>query len=574
MRSTLLYALFFSVYSLIPLPVYAGGIEYTGNGAQSLSRGGAVVARANDPMVLDRNPAGLAELRGAQFLTDLNLAIFNACVDPIGYYGWGVYRGGQPFELIDPDTGEVQRLDLGSPAEIGPAEEAYYVDPLDTVCLDNSLLPVPQFVFAWRLSERVGIGAGLIFPSVQPFGSWGGENSVIRGDDGTLRPSPVRYMLMRSTLFGLFPTLGAGVRIIDEILLGLAVQLGMVGIDYTLMAVAGGGTAPHNDIVAEIHGEDYFVPSFTVSTHIVPIDALDFVVAFKWQDKFSSDGGELDLTTGLFFPGMVPHDIKDLKVNSITQGMPWKLSGGVRFADRLSPRPSGTGSEEADDALGGPIHDPLTDERWDIELDVEYQFSSLVEAQDVDIPLGQYVEFRYIDGNQEVARADIPSFQLVKNWQDQISIRLGGTVNVLRSLLGISAGVHYESRGIDPKFMWVDFWPMERVGVHAGFTVRVTKNTDLTFSYAHIFQETIVVAPPPHGERDEGEFDKRVGAQTGSRDEELKVLSEEPVKDPDATAAYPQLITMRSPADPAWISNSGTYRSYFNVIAAGINLHF
>jgi long-chain fatty acid transport protein len=73
---------------------HAGGLEYTGQGAQSLARGGAVAARADDPMVLAHNPAGLAELRGSQFLLNINLALFDACVDPAGYYGWGAYLGG------------------------------------------------------------------------------------------------------------------------------------------------------------------------------------------------------------------------------------------------------------------------------------------------------------------------------------------------------------------------------------------------------------------------------------------------------------------------------------------------
>src|SRR5262245_54762828 len=74
----------------------AGGLEYTGGqGTQSLARGGAVVARADDPMVLARNPAGLAELRGTQFLLNANLAFLDACYTPAGYYGWGVYNGGK-----------------------------------------------------------------------------------------------------------------------------------------------------------------------------------------------------------------------------------------------------------------------------------------------------------------------------------------------------------------------------------------------------------------------------------------------------------------------------------------------
>ena len=57
----------------------AGGLEYQGQGATALGRAGAVEAKASDPMVIAYNPAGLAELRGSQFLLNLNLALFHAC---------------------------------------------------------------------------------------------------------------------------------------------------------------------------------------------------------------------------------------------------------------------------------------------------------------------------------------------------------------------------------------------------------------------------------------------------------------------------------------------------------------
>jgi long-chain fatty acid transport protein len=72
--------------------VHTGGIEYAGAGAQALGRAGAVAARADDPMVLMYNPAGLVELRGSQLMMGANLAFMKACVDPIGYYGWGRVR--------------------------------------------------------------------------------------------------------------------------------------------------------------------------------------------------------------------------------------------------------------------------------------------------------------------------------------------------------------------------------------------------------------------------------------------------------------------------------------------------
>src|SRR3954468_22065663 len=99
----------------------AGGLEYAGAGSQALGRGGAVTARADDPMVLAYNPAGLAELRGTQFLFNANLALMSACMEPIGYYGGGVYSGGRASILTDPDTGKQQTV-------LANGQDPYYTD--------------------------------------------------------------------------------------------------------------------------------------------------------------------------------------------------------------------------------------------------------------------------------------------------------------------------------------------------------------------------------------------------------------------------------------------------------------
>src|SRR5262245_22185013 len=113
-RRSVLSVLIVATVCLLAARANAGGLEYAGQGARSLGRGGASTARADDPMVLAHNPAGLAELRGTQLLLDLNLALMDACVDPSGYYGYGAYAGGSPSRLPDPDTGETVPLPLGA----------------------------------------------------------------------------------------------------------------------------------------------------------------------------------------------------------------------------------------------------------------------------------------------------------------------------------------------------------------------------------------------------------------------------------------------------------------------------
>ena len=226
----------------------AGGLEYTGQGAQALGRGGAVAARADDPMVLAHNPAGLAELRGSQFLINLNVAMFDACFTGAGYYGWGTYLGGKESSLPDPDGGPPENIPLTKiDSSVTPpvaAAHDYYVDPFDTVCLDQRVTPIPQIAWTRRLSEDLGIGIGLIFPSATPNGRWGGEFGVIRGDDGDLRPSPARYMMLNTNNLGIFPNVGIGYRIFKALRIGASFEWGIIGVNTTTTAAALGGTIP------------------------------------------------------------------------------------------------------------------------------------------------------------------------------------------------------------------------------------------------------------------------------------------------------------------------------------------
>jgi long-chain fatty acid transport protein len=589
------------VLLLLPLlaatRAHAGGLEYTGQGAQALGRGGATTARATDPMVLALNPAGLAELRGTQLMFNVNLAFLDACVDPIGYYGWGTYLGGNPSRLPHPETGEYQDIPLsgisGTEPNLVATANDYYFDPLDTVCLDQNVTPIPQLAWTMRVSEDLGIGFGFIFPSVQPSGKWGGKYGVITGDDGALRPAPTRYMMLSSANLGVFPNLGFGYRIFDELRIGASFEWGVVAVNNFTMAGAQGGTSPQNDIVAHVMAQDWFIPALTASIHIVPVDAIDIVLGFRWQDAVNAKG-TLDTTTGIFDPAFEPYTTKGIEVQSVKQNMPWKLRGGIRYADRLTPRPTGTGSDESDFASGEVIHDALQDERWDIELDVEYQANSVNDQQEISYRENQAIFFKPIGmplTSTTYPNPDDQVTEIEKHWQDQFSVRVGGSYNPLPGLLGLMAGAHWENRGVDPDYMQIDLWPVSRFGLHGGVTVRVGNAVDLTFSYAHIFQEDILVAPPAHRTGMEIDvarstdpnkraynIDKASGAvlRRGPVGVNGQVVLEEPPLNgtPDGTAKLNQVLSRTASNQPPYIVNSGRYYSSYDILALGVNVHF
>lgn len=560
---------------------FAGGLEYAGAGTQGAARGGAVAAKAEDPMVLMYNPAGLVELRGTQLLLNANLALMKACVDPYGYYGWGTYGGGMASRLIDPKTGVPTELMLGRGA--GPAEQAYYQGALDTVCMRQGITPVPQLGFTARLSNRFGIGLGMVFPNVTPQGQWGDDSGIISTPLGP-RPAATRYMMINSGNIGIFPTLGLAYKIAEFLRIGVSVGFGVINVDNVSIAAVQVGTTPANDMLAHVRATDWFVPEATASVHIVPFDAVDIVGGFHWQDDLNA-AGTIDLTSGVYDLAKKPRT-KVNQVDAVQQKFPWKAWGALRFASRLAPRSSGDGNEELKFSHGHTRHDAFQDERWDLEADVQYEMN----ARHTDLILtphpGQLAEFESTMGTITTLAYPDPSMPqtiIQKRWQDQLSLRFGGSYNILPGLFGVSAGFHYENRGVDPAYMQIDFWPVQRMGFHGGVRFRIASFMDLSFSYAHIIQETLDVAAPLHETFQTAgmrymqtntvtTIDKRVGAP--GTPEFMTPREEVRPAAPDGEARLTQNFAKNLPGTPPFIINAGRYRSGIDVVSVGANMHF
>jgi long-subunit fatty acid transport protein len=187
---------------------------------------------------------------------------------------------------------------------------------------------------------------------------------------------------------------------------------------------------------------------------------------------------------------------------------------GARYASRRSGR------------VDGERGDPMRDERWDLELDAVYIFSSQMDVISVDIPFLPDLAERGV------------KFDLPHHWKDQVSLRLGGDINIVPDTLALRAGAHYETSAINPRYASIDFQPGQRVGLHGGLTFRVGR-VDLLAAYSHIFQETIEVG------WEQAEF-RQVTVET-----------------PETAAQARQPV----------IVNAGKYTNSFDVISIGVNVH-
>src|SRR5580693_2823141 len=84
-RTTPLVCLALAALSL-PRTALAGGFELPDNGTEALGRGGAFVAKADDPTAIMFNPAGLAEQRGTRALLDGHVVMSSYSFQRFGAY--------------------------------------------------------------------------------------------------------------------------------------------------------------------------------------------------------------------------------------------------------------------------------------------------------------------------------------------------------------------------------------------------------------------------------------------------------------------------------------------------------
>ncbi len=176
-------------------PANAGGLEIPDNGTQAVGRGGAFVAKADDPTAIYYNPAGLARQRGTKALVDLNVFIHSFDFVRLGNYpaGNAPYAG----DTFPPVT------EIGGP----------------------SYVPFVAFTSDFEAFDRLTVGAGIYGPSMI-------TNRTFPVGLGEV-PAPSRYDSVQQRHRILMPTASVGYRLTKWLDLGLSAHLGIGTFDET-----------------------------------------------------------------------------------------------------------------------------------------------------------------------------------------------------------------------------------------------------------------------------------------------------------------------------------------------------
>ncbi|MFW5921097.1 MAG: OmpP1/FadL family transporter, partial [Polyangiales bacterium] len=352
-----------ALLALVPRTARAGGIEVPARGAVALGRGGAFMARANEPLALWYNPALLADLEGFQLQLDVSAKNRRACFERSG-----THAGFAPGDGRIDRAGLSGEFDLDRRSRFGVLRD-YRDEGFPKVCKQNQLGINPYLVGSFRLTDELGLGFGLVSPMGSGGERWGRPDGTVMNDDGELRPSPARYMRLDADTSLVRVGIGLGWAPTDWLRLGGSFFNAFFWGSTTSYTAVLGGERPSLDVEAEL-GElgDNFIPGGTVSAHFIPHDRLDIGVSFFATDEVDADGS-VEATVANYGFTRDNLDTRGASAATITTEQkfpvnlrvpqPWSVNLGLRYAHPRAP-----GARDRGD------RDPMRDEVFDIELDV------------------------------------------------------------------------------------------------------------------------------------------------------------------------------------------------------------
>lgn len=607
----------------------AGGNEFPADGVIGLGRGGTGFTRADDPSVMLRNPALLADLWGDQVMISAHVLDADSCFQATGTHitindtvdlGDGLKRDldakegsttldGEPIprSLVDLDTDKENK------------EEGKF-RPYPEVCYQGPVPYLPQLALTMKLADDLGIGIGFFPPETGALGQFGDANGTLATEDG-LEPNPLRYTGIHTNA-SYFSVMGSiGYRMTDWLRIGAGFQWSLVVVNSTGMTPSRlEKRTPSGDVRTDAFLRDLFIPAFVTSVHVVPMDSLDIAAGFKWADRIKAKA-KLDITTGVYGNGE-PYTYLDENGEEVTEGaripvtthnligqvdappiwMP-QISFGVRYADRLKPRIRDW--EAARKASGGHVEDHMSSERWDIEATAVVYLSSVRDTTDftndgqiaaagnvgpsgdvasVSGTVGKCIKDGFNEAGMKTGQCDVDMparrSRTYHHGKTQYSLRLGGDYNIMPGLLSVRTGVSYETSGSDIAYFDPKYYDQERIGIHGGWTWRIAKVTDLTFGYAMFLHKDVYLATGYQGREIDGEPGQAQSIARYIEKWEKQGLGWEPVpEDPSKSGPYDDFAkraigSTEDPRDgPQW-ANAGKFNSSLQVFSLQLTQHF
>jgi long-subunit fatty acid transport protein len=387
---------------LAPGRAFGGGTEAGAVGVVAVGRGGAFAARASDPTAMGHNVAGLVGLPGVQWTLSGNVGLWSHCFQRAGRYD-GV------------ESGVEIRTTAFASSRYAMARPAY-----PEVCNEVTPAVVPQALVSWRPAPWIAVGAGLLTPA-----GIGSQRFPDRVETPVgLAPSPARYMVLTTGVVIVHPTLAVAVAPFPWLRVGAAVQPSWGRFQGETMANAIGSQSPATDVRTAVDASAFFWagnlgvmiqphPSLTLGVH-AHLNATPIVFtgsSTATVRPYASDPTRMHRSTFQ---------------SEVTLPLPSLVRVGVRYASLRAGAPSDSAAR-----------DPMRDEVFDLELDVHFENSSV---------LNQVVTRS--QGNVEVepgmGSPATPEVTLRRGWRDTWGLRAAVEVNAVPNVLALRGGVSWD----------------------------------------------------------------------------------------------------------------------------------
>ena len=467
---------------------HAGGFEIPDNGARAVGRGGAFAVRADDLTAILHNPGGLSRLRGTRFLYSHNLIW-----EPVSFE-----RAPSSLKYTDPYP--PTRPESLALTKVENQDELF---PLGMMAALSSDFGLDDWTFALGIFGPNAVGH-VQFPVA------GGQ----------------RYMLTSTDILLIYYSLAVAYGQKDLFGVGLTLQyVDMPSTEFNLVidATPGGALNPYYssaDVEASLQLADHTAFTAIVGGWWRIIPELEVAVSGRVIPVYLDPEGEVVLHN---VPGQATFTPQQLGIKGsharLPLTMPIIVRGGLRYRY----------VEEVKNEEG-----VVTDEHevFDIETNVVYESWSMLDAYNVEL-----------DGESNLfTAAPLPDLKINKAWRDTVSVRLGGTWDIVRDTFGVSLGGYWERGAVPDAYTHLDFLSFDRYALGGG--LRFTQwGLDFSVSYNHVFQE----------DRDVSESTAKVYQQ--------RPLSPCPGSTPCGGGN----------GVPA---NAGHYESSFDILAFGVEIHF
>lgn len=427
--------------ALSSAPVLADGGYYTGAlGARAAGRGGAFVARADDLTAISVNPAGLANLRGTRIEIGNQFSYNSYAYTRAPTLDWGNVQNGMAPTVTFP------RVKNGTPLQAA--------DPFIGVSTD---LGLADWTFGLAVFAPPGVAQ-------ESFPATGGQNYLMVHREAIILDTAATVAWKHHDLFGLGVT---------------GEWLPVPELDYSLVINGNPFAGQANpvssplDLLADTKGSDWFTFNARLGAWVRPAPWLELGAAaqivpasFVTHSTLNVTGlepsvGQVTLTRN----GSLANDV------TITLPLPQMARAGARYI-----------------GLDGGV------ERFDLELDVEYETWSRANAFTLDThgldatAMGQVVP---------IGRIVVP-----KHWKNTVSFKLGGDVVLVPDRWTLRAGVYYESAVAPSAYANVDFPGGPQVGgalggsffvdgweIAATYQLRVQPTVTISEADARVYQQ-------------------------------------------------------------------------------------